>query len=114
MAAQTGLSHFLGLALDKGVVVDSTPHRLRAASLRHLARRSLPPEPPASEPWAKLLTLREAAGILRVDMATLVTEARSGCLPTISTQGRLYLDGARLLEAFRSPVDEFPRGRASR
>jgi hypothetical protein len=87
--------------------VENTPSGLSTAPADR--PRPLPSpaaHPPPEQPWVRFLTLAEAAGVLRVDVATLNAEAMSGRLPTVTAHGMFYLDGARLLEAFKSPVDE--------
>jgi hypothetical protein len=90
--------------------VDSTPDSLNATPPHRPGRLSSPAGDSASLPpsWARLLTLREAALVLRVDPEVLQMEAVSGSLPTSSVRGMLYVDGARLFEAFRCPVDPLP------
>jgi excisionase family DNA binding protein len=71
------------------------------AVVRHEMRESLPPAAPV-EPEAELLTIKEAAQLLDVCVATIHEYKRTGLLPFHKLRGRTYLKRTDVVSSLRS------------
>jgi excisionase family DNA binding protein len=72
------------------------------AVVRHEMRESLPPAAPPAEAEAELLTIKEAAQLLDVCVATIHEYKRTGVLPFHKLRGRTYLKRTDVVSSLRS------------